>query len=58
MNLSDFLGSLHFLTLIALTGTVIEARIAPLPQWCALPAMGLFVISIFGYAALVVLAYT
>ena len=37
---------------------VIEARIAPLPQWYALPAAVLFLASIFGYAVLVVLAYT
>ncbi len=54
----DPLGVLHFLTLIGLTGAVIEDRIVSWPQWTVPLVLLVFLALTVVYAGLVGLAYT
>ncbi len=56
--MTDLIGSLHFLVLLGLTGAAIEARIEPLANWTALPAILAFSVVTVVYAGLIAWAYS
>ncbi len=56
--MTDLLGSIHFLALLGLTGAAIEARIEPLANWTAMPALLAFSVVTVVYAGLIAWVYS
>jgi len=54
----EFVGALHFLTLIGLTGAWLEKRIATWPRWSTPIAFAMLLAAIFLYAGAIAIAYT